>query len=175
MDWVTIVTNLGQDMEMGGPVWTAISALCYVFAVVFAATAAYQLRDLADEKREMTARGPILSLGAAVMMGAAPAAIGTVYGTFFGDNAPVTLSYVGGGNAGQGIEAVFRLVKVIGYCFFVRGIYVLKKAGEPRPGPNATVGGSVVFMTAGMCAIYIETTLTLVANVTGWNLAAWLA
>jgi hypothetical protein len=175
MDWVTIVTNLGQDMQIDGPVWRLISAICYLLAVIFAIGAIFQLKDISEEKRGVTWLAPILTILAAVMLASAPESISMVYSTVYGPGAPTSLGYVAAGAGGLGFQAIVRIVMVIGYVFFVRGVVILKKAGEPQHAQNETVPNSLVFMLAGMCAIYIETTLRLVANVTGWNIGAWLA
>jgi hypothetical protein len=173
MDFITFVTNISQELDPGGAVYVLIWAICYLMALGFAWSSVFQLKEIADEKR-YGYKGPLFTALAAVIMAAAPSAITTTYATFFGSGGASPLSYVGGGGGNPGFVAVMRIVSVMGYVFFIRGVFLLRQSGDPQRFQGASAGKAATVMIGGMLAIYIDFTIRTLASWTGWNVSAYL-
>jgi hypothetical protein len=67
-----------------------------------------------------------------------------------------------------------QFVSVIGYMFFVRGVFVLKQAGQQDRYPNSSGLKATMILISAMAAIYIDITLSFVASITGWDVSKYL-
>lgn len=173
LDFVQIVKNVASLAGTDGILWITISAFCYFMALVMVLVAANQFRDMAETGRTAT-RAPILTLIAAALLAAVPEAITTVAATLYGSEMRSPLSSVkdvGGG----GFKAVLTVVSLMGYMYFVRGIFVLKQSGEPQRHPKASVSSAAIIMISGMCAIYIDTTIRFIAGTAGWDVSQYIS
>lgn len=176
LDFVTMVTNLSAFVTVGsGDLWIMVTAVCWLMASVFGVAAAYQLKTSAEDGRG-NYRAPLMSFVGAVLMSTAPSFIGTVATTFYGntafENQPLSYNIESASNTS--FNAVMAMVSFIGYCFFVRGIWVLKESGEPQKHQGSTVGKAIAILSAGMAAIYIDVTLKMLAGTFGWDVSTYL-
>lgn len=175
IDFITLVISLRAHVAMNGPLWMLVTAACWISAVIFGWVTLRQLKEVAENQRH-SYFAPMVSFVACAMMGAAPELISTLLvSTFSNDWGASPLSYVkdpGGSNLG--FSAVMTLVSFIGFVFVVRGIWIVKEAGEPQRYPQSTIGKAIWVLFAGMCALYIDFTLKLIANTFAIDLSLYL-
>jgi hypothetical protein len=176
LDFAAIVLNLKDITKQGSSVWVMISAFCYFMALVTGMACVMQLKEVSEQGGRSTYRAPVFSLIAASMFAAAPAAIRSFAATYFGESVIEPLSSLKqvSGSTGESVRALMQFVSLMGYIFFVQGIFVLKKAGQPERYAQETVGKAFVKLSAGMCAIYMDVTLSVVAGVTGWDISNYV-
>ena len=158
---------------VGGPLWTFISAICWLMALIFGYVSLMQLKAHAEDGRT-PCKTPVFTFLAGVLMAGSPTFLQNVLASFYGEWNTGVLSYVVPADHNKTFIAVLAVVAFIGYCFFVRGIWVLKEAGEPQRNPASTVGKAIVIMTAGMFAIYIDITLKMLATTFGWDISMYI-
>ncbi|MGJ7523966.1 hypothetical protein ACSFA0_26100 [Variovorax sp. LT1P1] len=161
---------------MDGPAWLFVTAICWLMSMVFGWTSVMQLKAVADDGRSGL-RTPFMTFLAACLMASSPSFLESLAVTTYGSDVwgKEVLSYVvdkDGSNKAFG--AVLSMVSFIGYCFFVRGIWILKEAGEPQRPHGASVGKAIVVLLAGMAAIYIHVTLKMFATTFGWDISAFI-
>ena len=127
---------------MDGPAWLFVTAICWLMSMVFGWTSVMQLKAVADDGRSSGLRTPFMTFLAACLMASSPSFLESLAVTTYGSDVwgKEVLSYVvdkDGSNKAFG--AVLSMVSFIGYCFFVRGIWILKEAGEPQRPHGAAV------------------------------------
>lgn len=177
LDFVKIITNLSDLTGYNMPIWMAVDAVCYFLAFTFALLGILQLRDAAEGHHKNGLKSPVFSFIAAVLLAAVPETITTVAASVYGDMAsggPLSTVAAANTESMRSMRAILQLVSLIGYMFFVRGIVVLKHAGEPDRHHGASVFKAVITMVAGMAAIYIDVSLRIVASFTGWNVSKYI-
>lgn len=175
VSFIQVVESLQKQVEMGGPLWLMINAVCWIAAVLFGISAMMQLKELAENQRH-SYRAPITSFIAAAVMMTAPEMIKSFMATAYGNDWGVSpLAYVkDSATTNKSFFAVLTLVTFIGYIFFIRGIWILKESGEPQRHPQSTVGKAIAVCMAGMAAIYIDFTLKVLGNTFGFDLSTYI-
>ena len=179
ISFATLIDNFALYLGTDGALWTLVTTICWLAAGIFGITAAMQLKSVAEDGGRTTMRAPIMTFLAAVLMATAPnflqTLVGSVYGTELWGKQPLSYANADSKSSGGGtIKSVLMLVSFVGYCFFVRGIWILKEAGEPQKHHGSTVGKAIVTLIAGMAAIYIDITLKFVAGTFGWDLSNYV-
>ena len=175
LTFVQMITNLSADAAIGGPIWQLVNAFCWIMALILACVAAMQLKEVAEQQRQMSYRAPIFTFIASAMLASAPTAlVSTAIAIYGGDANTSPLAYVTAGSTPTPTRALLTIVQVIGYIFFVRGILEMRRAGEPNRFQNASVGKALTIMISGMAAVYINFTLSVIAETTGWNVEAFI-
>ena len=175
LDFVTIITNLKDITDISGPLWLLVNAFCYLMALIFGFSALMQLKDASENAGRVTYKAPIFTFITAAMLAAVPETIKSVGDGIFGvwvANSP--LSSVKTDTTVDTFRAILQFISFMGYIFFVRGIFVLKQAGQPERYQSASVGKAVTILASGMCAIYIDITIQVVANTTGWDVSNYI-
>ncbi len=135
------------------------------------------LKEVGDGQKH-SYRGFWFSGLAATLMATVPEAIPSLMLTAFGDDIASDqnpLAYVNGGDDLAAFRSVMTVVSFIGYCFFIRGVWILKEAGEPQRHSQSTTGKAIVTLGAGMFAIYIDSTLGVLANTLGWDISRYIS
>ena len=168
-------------------------AIIAVFAFVYVAglwgfgSALLDLARHAGERGGGSPPGFWTKLVASVLMLAAPPLLNALSLSVMGDAGPVglrgldsgssALSYTGTGQTGillqyaQLIGYLFQILALFGVIAFVRGIFVLKGAGEQRQ--NATYSHGIVFMVAGVLLANAKlSTCTLMGTIVGFGSAS---
>lgn len=159
---------------MNGDLWTLVSAICWMMAAVFGVLAVLQLKAASEDGRT-SFRAPILTFLAAVLMASSPTFLQSILlSTYGGGWDPTPLSYVVDTGSNKAFSAVMSMVSFIGYCFFVRGIWILREAGEPQRFHSSSVGKAIAILVAGMAAIYIDITLKLFSTTFGWDISTYI-
>lgn len=176
LDFVSMVQNLEGTVVMGGPLWLLVTAICWIMASAFGVLSLTQLKAAAEDGRG-SFRAPLMTFVGAVLMASSPSFLSSIVATAYGDDmwGSSPLSTVVGGASGGTFKAVLSMVSFIGYCFFVRGIWVLKESGEPQRYHSSTVGKAIAILFAGMAAIYIDTTLKMFSNTFGWDISTYIS
>jgi hypothetical protein len=174
LDFATIVTNLSDVTGPGAVLWQTVSGFCYMMSFALALVGIFQIKDLANDQGRTTFKTPVLTFFAMAMLAAAPETIATVAASVYGDLVISPISTVSAGNGVNSFRAILNVISLFGYIFFIRGIFVLKQAGQPDKYPQASIGKSTVILISGMSAIYIQTTLTLIGSFTGWQIDKYL-
>lgn len=176
LDFVSMIDNLSDTVMVDGPLWLFVSAICWMMGGVFGVLSALQLKAAAEDGRT-SMRAPIMTFAAAVLMASSPTFIQSVlmtaYGSSLWNSSP--LSYVVNVPGNKTFKSVLTMVSFIGYCFFVRGIWVLREAGEPQRFGSSTVGKALAILFAGMAAIYIDITLKFFGNSFGWDISTYIS
>ena len=176
VDFVKVLTNLQKIVILDGLLWNFVTALCWLMAGVFGVTAIIQLKGYAEDGRSGL-KAPIMSFIAAVLMSSSPTFLKTILVTSYGADAfgHSPLSLVKDDSSNHAFSAVLSLVSFVGYCFFVRGIWVLKEAGEnSQRHQQSSIGKAVCILLSGMAAIYIDQTLKIFAGTFGWDVSLYL-
>lgn len=176
VDFVTIVVSLQDHVKVGGPLFLLVQAFAYIAGSIFAFISLMQLKEVADNQRH-SYRAPMMSFLTGAMMIASPELLSTfllsAYGGSWSQNSP--LGYIkDAGGSNQTFAAVMQLISFVGYVFFIRGIWILKEAGEPQRYAQSTVGKATVVLFAGMAAIYIDFTLKILGSTFGFDLSTYL-
>lgn len=175
VDFTSVVTRLQDTVVNGGPMWTMVTGICWLLGVIIGYFGLMQLKEVGEQRRH-TYAGPIMSFIAASLMLALPEIISsflmTTYAAEWGANPLSMVKDKDGGN--KSFYAVMTLVSFIGYVFFIRGIIILKEAGEPQRHPNSTITRAIIVMASGMAAIYIDQTLKMLGNTFGFSLDTYL-
>lgn len=161
---------------MDGDLWNLVTAICWLMAAVFGVTAVMQLKAASEDGRT-SFRAPLMTFLGAVLMATSPTFLQSVLATTYGGDmwGKTPLSYVVNDGNSKAFGAVMSMVSFIGYCFFVRGIWVLKESGEPQRFHSSTVGKAIAILVAGMGAIYIDVTLKLLSNTFGWDISTYIS
>lgn len=174
--FTTVIDNLAQFTASGGPLWMLVDAFCYFMALVLGMTMIMQLKEAGEGGGRMTYRAPVFTFIAASMFAAVPSSIKTVAVSVYGASATTLppLSSLKEGDSTANFRALMQFVSFMGYIFFVSGISVLKKAGQPDRYPQETPGKATVVLLSAMCAIYIDVTLAVIAKITGWDVSNYI-
>lgn len=175
LDFVTVIERMQQTVQMDGPLWMLVSAICWMMAFVFGFVAVMQLKAASEDGRNGF-RAPIMTFLAAVLMASSPTFLQSILVTTYGSDVfgKTPLSYVVNSGDNKAFGAVLSLVSFVGYCFFVRGIWILRESGEPQRFHSSTVGQALAMLGAGMAAIYIDITLKLLSNTFGWDISTYI-
>lgn len=176
VDFLTVVSNLQAHVAYEGPLWKLAKVVSWLAGAGFGYLALMQLKQVGDNQRQGL-RAPIMSFFAGSMMIGSPELIRTVLlSTFGGVGGTSALSSVVAGDAeNKTMFAVMQMISFIGYVFFLRGIWVLKESGDPQRYAQSSVAKAVAILFAGMCAIYIDHTLGILANTFGFNLSNYIS
>lgn len=174
IDFVTMLQNLAAEAGMGGPIWGLVNAFCWFMAAVLAVVSAFQMRDAA-EQRQLTYRAPLMTFIAASLLASVPSALVSTAIAVFGSTANTSpFDYIGSSPTVTPTRALLTVVQLIGYIFFVRGIFELRRAGEPNRYQGASVGKALVIMGSGMAGVYINFVLGVIGKTTGWHVDAFI-
>lgn len=177
LDFVSMLVALNDTIKVDGPLWLLVTGICWLMAMIFGVTSAMQLKSAAEENRGTTYKAPLMTFVAAVLMASSPTFLKSIVATAYGDAgaAGSPLSYVIDQSSTSPFHVVMQVVSFGGYCFFIRGIWVLKEAGEPQRYHQSTVVKAVIILLAGMMAIYIDVTLKVLGNTLGWDLSKYIS
>ena len=178
LDFVTVVQNLAllikSDTGADGPLWILVNGICWVMAGIFGFISVMQLKEAGEDSRNGYYK-PFMTFVGAVLMASSPSMLTSLVLTFYGDDwqhSPLSLVQDDPGN--NTFKAVLLMVSFIGYCFFVRAIWVLKEAGDPNRYHSSSVGKAIIIGSAGMFAIYIDATLLMLGNTFGWDISTYI-
>lgn len=175
-DFSVMVNNIRALTDRSGPLWNLISYFCYFMAFVSGMTLVMQLKEVGEGGGRMTYRTPTFTFIAMAVFAAIPRSIKSVAVTVYGGAAsdfPLTYA-TAQTQSNASLMALLQFVSLMGYVFFVSGIFTLKKAGQPDRYPQESVGKATVVLISAMCAIYIDLTLKLIASLTGWNISNYI-
>lgn len=175
ISFVQLIESLLNHVKVDGPLWLLVTAICYLFALIFGYVSLMQLKAVGDGQSH-SYRPALMSFVAAAMMAGSPELLKTLLVSVYGDIGGASpLSYVKNETGdNKTIFALMSMVSFIGYVFFVRGIVILKNSGEPQRHPQDTVPKALAVLLAGMAAIYIDVTLKMLGNTFGFNLSTYL-
>lgn len=175
VDYISLITSLREHVQIGGPFWVLVQAICWCAGCIFGLHGFGQLKEVAEGQRHGY-KAPITSFVAAAMMISSPELIKAFMVTAYTDEWGTSpLAYVKDAQgSNQSFFAILTMVTFIGYIFFIRGIWILKESGEPQKYHQSSVGKAIVVMGAGMAAIYIDFTLKVLANTFGFDLSTYI-
>lgn len=177
VDFSTVVERISDSTVLGGPLWQLVGAFCYFMALVFAMSSFMQMKEASEGGGRMTYKAAVLTFFAAAILAAAPSAIKSVAVSIYGgatDRSPLSSIREGVDADLRSFRALMQFVSIMGYMFFVRGIFVLKQAGQPERYPHSSGLKATMILVSGMAAIYIDLTLSFVASITGWDVSKYL-
>jgi intracellular multiplication protein IcmC len=150
-----------------------ITSFAYVSGVVFALSAIYKLKVYGEVRTMMGSqtdvKTPILMLITSAVFLYLPTALNTVMLSTYGTTGLMPLSYVTGGAAGfqDGLRAVLGMVQIIGLISFVRGWFMVAKAGNQQQ--HGGLGKAAIHIVGGVFAMNIALTKEILWNSVGWT------
>lgn len=175
LDFAAMINRLALFSAQGGPIWTAVTAFCYLAAFVFSMIGMNQLKEAAEQPSGRSGYGgAVLTFLAAILLAAIPSSIATTMSTFYGTTGG-PLAYANTSPGNNSFLALMRVVSLIGYFFFVRAIFELRRAGEPQRFHGASIPKALFIFASAMAAIYIDVTIGIVGNTFGWDVSNYVS
>jgi intracellular multiplication protein IcmC len=167
-DLAGMIMTLGQSLPA---VYYLVGAISYITGIILVAAALYRLRKTGDHQSHMVnpvgLGGPLANLLLAVGLIWWPTMLDTITTTFWGTNSP--LGYTPPfANDYQGVwNVIVNIMKIVGLIAFIRGWYLLSRAGEQ--GQQGMIGKGLTHIVGGIFAYHIEGTLSVLMHTFGFN------
>ncbi len=160
-----MLINLSRAYE---PVWLMITGIMYILGITLTFRALYHLKVYGELRTMMASNAsmkePVTYLITAAVLLYFPTALGIFMETTFGyTNILAYSDWQGaGGGANEPMDAIIKLVQIVGLISFARGWLIITKA--VHPGSQATYGKGMTHIIAGVLAINIVGTANIISN-----------
>ncbi len=147
-----------------------IAIVCYVLALAAFLQGLFRLLRMSNGGSGAPGGwGAVLSFVITAIMATFPSWLDAAGNSLFGvprPSASAGLAY-GGGAAGHDalLAAVFTIVRLVGLCAFLRGVFVLRAAADHRPGASA--GGACAHIVGGIGGWHITGVIDALQNSLG--------